>query len=325
MLSKRRAEVLPRVAEVCRELIAAGVKPTGSKLRELIPGYGPGVLTDCRDHLIEMGQITVCPVLVAADRPITLVARSRSGMGEVGPVRLGRGPRQPELAGPAAGRGGGDAVIPVPVRMRELRRDSRGYVVPFFVADVDGKPDFRVADGRKSSFCVRERKCWLCGQGLQRRMTFVLGPMCGLNRTSAEPPCHHEFASYAVQVCPFLTEPRAHRIEHNLPANGRDPAGTMLRRNPGVTLLWVTQTYETYDAGNGRLIRIGDPLAVEYWTEARRATLDELPSNRSQLVCRPWPTWRRDRRPYRPYLPSRNLKLRGGSIWNSSGHASGRR
>ncbi len=165
--------------------------------------------------------------------------------------------------------------IPPPARMASLPRDSRGYVVPYFVGYVDGKPDFRCADHQKLVTCVRGRKCWLCGQGLQRRMTFVLGPMCGLNRTSSEPPSHHDCAQYAVRVCPFLTEPRAHRIEHGLPANSQEAPGVMLKRNPGVTLLWVTETYRTFDAGNGVLIRIGDPLAVEFWAEGRRATLDE--------------------------------------------------
>ncbi len=164
--------------------------------------------------------------------------------------------------------------IAVPVRMRDLPRDSRGYIVPYFVGWVDGKPDFRTADSRKKVVCMRDRKCWLCGQGLQRRMTFVLGPMCGLNRTSAEPPCHHECATYAVQACPFLTTPRAHRIEHGLPSNDEGP-GIMIKRNPGVTLLWVTQCFQCFDPGNGVLIRIGDPLAVEFWSEGRRATLEE--------------------------------------------------
>jgi hypothetical protein len=167
-----------------------------------------------------------------------------------------------------------DIAVDVPARMRSLPRDSRGYVVPYFVGWPNGQPDFRTADARKKTSCIRDRKCWLCGQGLQRRMTFVLGPMCGLNRTSAEPPCHHECSTYAVQACPFLTTPRAHRIEHNLPTND-EGAGIMLKRNPGVTLLWVTQSYQLFEAGNGVLIRIGDPLAVEFWSEGRHATLEE--------------------------------------------------
>lgn len=167
-------------------------------------------------------------------------------------------------------------MIEVPVRMRDLPRDSRGYVVPYFVGYVDGQPDFRTSDHRKFVAAVSGRKCWLCGQGLGSRMTFVLGPMCGLNRTSSEPPCHHDCAQYAVQACPFLTKPRMRRNEKDIPTAGQQPAGIHLARNPGVTLLWVTRYYRLFDVPNGQLIRIGDAIAVEYWAEARRATLDEV-------------------------------------------------
>jgi hypothetical protein len=168
------------------------------------------------------------------------------------------------------------ATVEVPVRMRGLPRDERGYVVPFFVAWQDGQPEFRCADHRKWRQCYECRLCWLCGQGLQSRMTFVLGPMCGLNRTTSEPPCHHECATYAVQACPFLTKPRMRRNEKDLPDHTVEPGGLSIDRNPGTTLLWTTKSYRLFDAGNGELIRIGDPVAVEWWCEGRAATQAEV-------------------------------------------------
>jgi hypothetical protein len=50
----------------------------------------------------------------------------------------------------------------------------------------------------------------------------------------------------------------------------------MIKRNPGVTLLWVTRYYQIFEAGNGQLLRIGDPIAVEWWSEGRAATRDEV-------------------------------------------------
>jgi len=47
--------------------------------------------------------------------------------------------------------------------------------------------------------CVRHKRCWLCGQPLGKFMCFVVGPMCAINKTSAEPPSHRDCALYAVQ------------------------------------------------------------------------------------------------------------------------------
>ena len=56
-----------------------------------------------------------------------------------------------------------------------------------------------------------------------------------------------------------------------------EPAGIMLRRNPRVTLIWVTDSYRPFKAqGGGVLFRIGDAGRVEYFAEGRVATRDEI-------------------------------------------------
>ena len=60
-------------------------------------------------------------------------------------------------------------------------------------------------------------KCWLCGQTLGKHMTFPIGPMCAITRTTAEPPSHLACAEYAVKACPFLSQPRMRRNERDLP------------------------------------------------------------------------------------------------------------
>lgn len=165
---------------------------------------------------------------------------------------------------------------PLPDRMRSLPLDHRGYPVPFFVAWVDGKPDFRVADGAKRRDCVRFHLCWLCGQTLGRHMAFVIGPMCAVNRVSAEPPSHRDCAEFAAKACPFLAMPKMERREGGIPDGVKDPAGVMIRRNPGVILVWVTRGYEIFNAGNGQLIRIGDPTETLWFAEGRPATRAEV-------------------------------------------------
>jgi len=164
----------------------------------------------------------------------------------------------------------------VPSRMLDLDVDDRGYPVPYFVAVIDGKPDHRVADPAKLIACVRDKLCWVCG----RRMVFppvcVIGPMCGVNRVSSEPPVHEECARFSVLGCPFLSRPHAKRREAGMPGGLVLPPGTMIARNPGVMLLWWSQgvsMFETDRVKHGRdfLFDVGKPLAVEWWTEGRMA------------------------------------------------------
>jgi hypothetical protein len=182
------------------------------------------------------------------------------------------------MLGGNAARRSEESVVELPWRMKTLPVDARGYVVPKFVAWIDGKPDFRVSDGRHLVACVKRRVCWLCGQDLSaRRMSFVVGPMCAVNRVSSEPPSHHECAVYAAKVCPFLTRPKAKRREAGLPEDGHEPGGVMIRRNPGVALVWSTKTYRPFEDGmGGVLFEMGPPVETQWFAEGREATRAEV-------------------------------------------------
>lgn len=160
-------------------------------------------------------------------------------------------------------------------RISELPVDDRGYPVPWFVAEVNGKYDFRVADPRKWERAVKENLCWVCGQKMGAFKTFVIGPMCGINRTTAEPPCHLECGEWSARNCPFLSNPKMVRDEENLV--GENPAGHMIKRNPGVVLVWTTKSYSIFDDGNGRpLIEIGTPLTIIWYAEGKHATRKQV-------------------------------------------------
>lgn len=166
--------------------------------------------------------------------------------------------------------------LELPERMQRLPIDERGFPVPYFVPWIDGKPEFRGFDGEKMVICVRHRRCWLCGEPLGKFMVFVIGPMCAVNRVSAEPPSHRECALYAVQACPFLTQPKMRRNEKDMPEH-LEPAGLMLRRNPGCTLMWTTLKYSIFkDGRGGALFNVGDPERVEFFAEGRAATREEV-------------------------------------------------
>jgi hypothetical protein len=163
--------------------------------------------------------------------------------------------------------------------MTLLEKDPRGYPVPWFVDRAappkDGGPDFRVMDGRRLKLAIRERRCWVCGLRLRSEIgTFVAGPMCGVNRTSAEPPCHRECAIASAKRCPFLSHPGRIRDEDNLPAGM--VAGVGIKRNPGVTMLW-TSAYETWrPPGGGLLFEMGEPSEVLWLRMGRPATRAEV-------------------------------------------------
>lgn len=165
-------------------------------------------------------------------------------------------------------------------RLQRLPVDDRGYPVPWFVAWVDGKPEFRAMDGAKWLLAVRERRCWVCGDRLGAYMTFVIGPMCGINRTTAEPGCHLDCAEWSARNCPFLSRPQMVRREDDFLNNEHlveESAGTAITRNPGVALLWTTKQFHVFNDGQGKpLIHLGDPTAVRWYAEGRPATRAEV-------------------------------------------------
>ena len=164
----------------------------------------------------------------------------------------------------------------LPERMRDLPIDARGYPVPFFVHWINGEPEFRGMDGEKWLRCVKEKLCWVCGSRLGVYNTFAVGPMCGITRTSSEPPSHMPCARWSARNCPFLSRPHMRRREDEVTDAGTF-AGYMVKRNPGVTLLWTTRTYRIFDDGEGRpLIEMGEPEDIEFYAEGKPATRAQI-------------------------------------------------
>lgn len=163
---------------------------------------------------------------------------------------------------------------PLTERLKTLPIDSRGYPVPWFVAWIDGKPEFRAADARKWHLAIRDSLCWVCGGKMGAHKTFVIGPMCGVNRVTSEPPCHLDCAEWSARNCPFLSNPNMVRNEKNL--EGENPGGIMIKRNPGVTLLWTTKKFTPFKVPNGHLISLGEPTTVTFYAKGKIATREEI-------------------------------------------------
>lgn len=163
---------------------------------------------------------------------------------------------------------------PMPPRIARLPRNKAGFPVPDFVAWIDGVPDFRVLGPGKLRDAVRFRTCWLCGEPLGANAAFVIGPMCAINRVSAEPPSHRDCADYAARACPFLTTPGMRRRDAGLPDDAREPDGIMIRRNPGVALVWVSRNWRIRP--DLQLWTVGDPVETRWYAEGRPATRAEV-------------------------------------------------
>lgn len=168
------------------------------------------------------------------------------------------------------------SAVPMPPAIARLPRDHHGRPVPWFVHYVDGVPDFRVIRARGIELAYQHRWCWVCGRPIAARYkAFVIGPMCAVNRTSAEPPSHKECAVYSALACPFLSTPNMVRRDKHLGAH-TDPAGIMISRNPGVALVWVTTRFERFSAPGGYLFDIGEASQALWFAQGRNATREEV-------------------------------------------------
>lgn len=172
--------------------------------------------------------------------------------------------------------------VPEPPRLQRRPHDRHGRPVPWFAIETaPGEYDFRVADAGKARDAVRLGLCWVCGFPFLRQevRAFTSGPMCAVNRTSAEPPAHEDCATYSARACPFLNRPNMTRRDRHLPEGTVDPGGIMLMRNPGVALVWVT-TYKGWrqvkDHRKGYVFDMGDPLRVAWWARGVAATREEV-------------------------------------------------
>lgn len=165
--------------------------------------------------------------------------------------------------------------IQTPETMKNLSF-HKGYRVPWFVAKINDKFDFRIADQFKLKLAVDKKLCWICGSFIEKNFVFVIGPMCAVNRVNAEPPSHLECAEYAAKVCPFLIQEMVKRNTLNMPKGTEDAAGIPIDRQPGAVCLWICREYSLFDAGNGMLMSLGKPIKVVWMRMGRLATREEV-------------------------------------------------
>ena len=158
--------------------------------------------------------------------------------------------------------------------------DAIGRPVPWFASWVNGAPEFRVADGAKLHRAVRHGLCWTCGGGLGggEDRAWLIGPMCTVTLTTAEPASHLDCAVWSARNCAFLTAPNMVRRDRHMPEGAVNPAGIMIRRNPGASVVWVTgyRAWKAERDGRGYLFRLGPAKRALWFAEGREATRAEV-------------------------------------------------
>lgn len=169
----------------------------------------------------------------------------------------------------------------MPPRMAVLPVDAIGRPVPWFVwIDDDGKPDFRVVGPGKLGKALRDSLCWVCGRGFGggEDRAWLIGPMCVITLTTAEPPSHLACATWSARNCPFLAVPNMVRRDRHMPEGAENPAGIMIRRNPGASVVWVTgyRAWKAEREGRGYLFRLGLAKRALWFAEGREATRAEV-------------------------------------------------
>lgn len=168
------------------------------------------------------------------------------------------------------------ADIHMPPRMARRPISPKGFPVPWFARWENGVPDFVNIHPSRTREAIERECCWLCGERLGTYKAFTIGPMCCVNRISAEPPEHFDCALYAVKACPFLKNPNAKRNTAAAIGTAEHTPGIMIQDNPGVIAIWITTNYKVMIVENGFLFRLGAPTEVHFFKEGRKATRAEV-------------------------------------------------
>jgi hypothetical protein len=99
--------------------------------------------------------------------------------------------------------------IPMPGNIKLLKRDKRGYPVPYTVlVDKKGTAYFKVNDDRKAFAAIMSKLCIICGKPMDKDMWFIGGPKSAFHPAGAfnDSPVHHLCGTYAFQVCPYMNQ-----------------------------------------------------------------------------------------------------------------------
>ncbi len=136
-------------------------------------------------------------------------------------------------------------IITIPPYLKHLPVSDKGYPIPYFVARVNGKPDFRLLDERKQLFAIDHKLCGICGKKLFKcAYYFISGPKGYANKVSTDPAMHRPCAEYSFRTCPHLFYEKADRRQKGL--EDLPPSPDMGMEKPEVYILVKADKFEKF-------------------------------------------------------------------------------
>jgi hypothetical protein len=185
--------------------------------------------------------------------------------------------------------------VEVPVRMRHLPRDPRGFPI-FAMAfrDSTGRAHFTINDETERMRMIHEDCCSVCGKKLLRGRWFIGGEKSAFHPRGVylDPPMHAECARYALRVCPYLASPSYDKLIHG--ATMRDGSATLIdptsivspstadEVRPVLFVAVLARGQRTRMTEGGCVIKPSRPyIRVEYWQHGY-----ELAAQQGEAICR---------------------------------------
>jgi hypothetical protein len=168
-----------------------------------------------------------------------------------------------------------------------------------------------INDTERVSACGRRKVCGICGQKLERDAWLIGGPAAAFHEHGAylDPPMHHDCATYALRVCPYIATRYAGRIDMALAKHGKWDARMRLviasdesdlpQQPPFFVLAKPLKVIAEKSAPKGSVLRF-HPLrpwqAVEFWHHGQQITEPEArallaSSNRAEWRAEELPHW----------------------------------
>lgn len=165
--------------------------------------------------------------------------------------------------------------IEVPLRMRDLPKDNRGYPIPFTILrDSKGLPDFRRHDATLAGKSILHKICSICGHPLASDIWFISGVRIALEPRGGyiDPPVHKQCGTYALRVCPYLAVPS---FSKRLTNEGKN-VGKSVQVMPGKPVVFAftkTIDYQVIQLNNaGVILPVRPFLDIEFWREGMQIT-----------------------------------------------------
>jgi hypothetical protein len=170
----------------------------------------------------------------------------------------------------------------IPSRMSHLELDPRGYAIPWGVfRDDSGRAHFQINDDRRRYQAIKNDLCPICGGSLFRGRWFVGGPISAFHKDGsfADPPMHHECATYSLQVCPYLAVPYYGKRLDDKTLKGKSVPlladNTMIERRPNVFICAMATRQRVTKGIFSHITPVRPYSQVEYWQHGQQLNQTE--------------------------------------------------